>query len=121
MHEVSIVRNIFETLEEAYPDRYEQIIKVEIEAGLLSNIQPILIQNAFEALKTEEKHLENVEVEVKLLPILAHCEGCQEVFEVKFHRFVCSCGKPSSNIVQGKELQISKIDFIQTISMKNDK
>lgn len=113
MHEVSVVRNIFQTLEEAYPDRYEQIVKVEIEAGLLSNIQPILIQNAFEALKTEETHLSDVEVEVKLLPILAYCTDCQKNFEVKYHRFVCTCGKPSSKIVQGEELQISKIDFKQ--------
>lgn len=111
MHEVSVVRNIFKTLEEAYPDRFENIVKVEIEAGLLSNIQPILIQNAFEALCAESPELKKVEVEIKLLPIIAYCQSCNTEFEVKFHRFVCSCGTPSNEIRQGQELQISKIDF----------
>lgn len=111
MHEVSVVRNIFKTLEEAYPKRYERIVKVEIEAGLLSNIQPILIQNAFEALCAEEPELKKLELEVKILPIIAFCQSCQKTFEVKFHRFVCSCGLPSKDIRQGDELQISKIDF----------
>jgi hydrogenase nickel incorporation protein HypA/HybF len=55
MHELSIVRDIFSTLEEAYPGRMQDIIKVEIQAGLLCNIQPILIQNAFEAYVLDEK------------------------------------------------------------------
>lgn len=113
MHEVSVVRNIFSTLQEAYPDRYEHISKVEVEAGLLSNIQPILIQNAFEALRIEEKKLADVELEVRLLPIIAHCSSCQRDFEVIHHRFICSCGTPSKAIIQGNELQISKVEFIQ--------
>jgi hydrogenase nickel incorporation protein HypA/HybF len=111
MHEVSVVRNIFKTLEETYPERYHAIVKVKIEAGLLSNIQPILIQNAFEALCVEEPELKKVEVEVNLLPIIAYCHNCQKDFEVKYHRFVCTCGTPSQDILQGDELQISKIDF----------
>lgn len=113
MHEVSVVRNIFSTLQEAYPDRYQDISKVLIEAGLLSNIQPILIQNAFEALMHDEPSLADVELEVRLLPIIAHCDKCQKDFEVLQHRFICSCGMPSKKIVQGEELQISKVEFIR--------
>lgn len=112
MHEISVVRNIFNTLEDAYPDRYNSITRVEIEAGLLSNIQPILIQNAFEALKLDEPKLADVDLEVRLLPIIAHCTECQKDFEVVQHRFICPCGTPSKTIVQGEELQISKVEFI---------
>lgn len=113
MHEVSVVRNIFGTLQEAYPDTYQDISKVLVEAGLLSNIQPILIQNAFEALMQEEPGLADVELEVRLLPIIAHCTKCQKDFKVLQHRFICSCGTPSKKIVQGEELQISKVEFIR--------
>ena len=111
MHEISIVRQIFSTLEETYSESHEKIVKVEIEAGLLSNIQPILIQNAFEAICVEEPHLRQVELEVRVLPIVAFCSQCNQDFEVKFHRFVCPCGTPSKKITQGEELQIAKVDF----------
>ena len=111
MHEVSIIKNIVKTLEENYEDRMDSIVSVEIEAGLLSNVQPILIQNAYEALILDEPKLANVELKVKQLPIIAHCENCDKNFEVIRHRFVCDCGEPSRDIIQGDELRISKVDF----------
>lgn len=111
MHEVAIIRNIVRTLEENYKDRMDSVVSVEIEAGLLSNVQPILIQNAYEALLLDEPKLADVELEIKLLPIVAHCGKCKKDFEVLRHRFVCDCGEPSSEIVQGEELRISKVAF----------
>jgi hydrogenase nickel incorporation protein HypA/HybF len=111
MHELSIVKDIFQTLEDAYPDTYKDIVKIEIQAGLLSNIQPILIQNAFEAYVEEFKEYQDVELEVTILPIIAYCKSCNKNFEVQFHRFVCECGNPSDKIIQGEELKISKVTF----------
>lgn len=112
MHEVSIVRDIIHNLEEHYGNRFSEISSVKIEAGLLCNVQPILIQNAFEALVLEDPRLENIDLQVILLPIIAHCKSCEEDFEVKRHRFVCpNCETPSRNIVQGEELRISQVEF----------
>lgn len=111
MHEVAIVRDIVNNLETHYQDRFKEISKVKIEAGLLCNVQPILIQNAFEALILENPLLENIDLQVVLLPIIAHCGQCKKDFEVKLHRFVCSCGTPSRDIVQGEELRISQVEF----------
>lgn len=111
MHEVSIVRDIINTLEEEYKERFSKISSVKIEAGLLCNVQPILIQNAFEALVMEDSRLENIDLQVVLLPIIAHCKSCSKDFEVKLHRFVCECGTPSREIVQGEELRISQVEF----------
>lgn len=118
MHELSIVKDIFDTLKEAYPDRYEYIEKINIEAGLLSNVQPILIQNAFEAYILDDERFRNTELEVVQLPIIAKCQKCQKDFEVKYHRFVCPCGEPSTTIVQGEELRINKVTFKK---IENDK
>ena len=111
MHELSIVKDIFRTLEEAYPATHNDIVGIEIQAGLLSNIQPVLIQNAFEAYVEEYPVRRGIELEVSKLPIIAYCTSCESNFEVKFHRFVCECGKPSDKIVQGEELKISKVTF----------
>lgn len=112
MHEVPIVRDIFNMLQQHYADRFDDITKVQVEAGLLCNVQPILIQNAFEALILEEPHLAQIDLEVVLLPILARCQHCNKTFEVIRHRFVCDCGTPSREILQGEELRISKVEFL---------
>ncbi len=111
MHETGIVEEIFDTLQQEYPDRYKLIVKIQLEAGLLSNIQPILIQNAFEAYVIDHPQFADVELEVKVLSIHAFCTNCKEAFEVLFHRFVCHCGTPSSQIIQGEELRISQVIF----------
>lgn len=111
MHETGIVQDMFDTLRDEYPERYQEIVKIQLEAGLLSNIQPILIQNAFEAYIMEDIRFKDTELEVKVLPILAFCEVCQQSFEVVFHRFVCDCGTPSTQVIQGEELRITQVTF----------
>lgn len=111
MHEIAIVKDIFSTLEQAYPETYENIAKITIEAGLLCNVQPILIQNAFEAFVLEETRFRETELEIELLPIIAYCKQCTSQFEVRFHKFVCVCGQSSDQIVQGEELRISQVIF----------
>jgi hydrogenase nickel incorporation protein HypA/HybF len=112
MHEISIVRNVIELLKEKHTDKFDRITKVQIQAGLLSNVQPILIQNAFEALILDEPALSVIELEVVLTPIIVRCEPCNKNFEVIRHKFVCPCGTPSKQIIQGDELQISEVHFL---------
>ena len=110
MHELSIVKNIFDTLIENYGDRIVEITKIEITAGLLSNVQPILIKNSFAAFIEENSEYKNIELEVKVNEIEAFCEKCNKTFIVKYHKFVCdNCSTPSSIIVKGTELYISQV------------
>lgn len=111
MHELSIVKDIFDTLTSHYESRVNNIQKIQVTAGLLSNVQPVLIQNAFDAFILENIHYRDMEMEVVVNDIIAHCAHCQKNFSVHFHRFVCECGQPSSNIVQGDELYISQVIF----------
>jgi len=48
---------------------------------------------------------------VEVLPILIHCEACDKDTEVLNYTFVCTCGKPGNNIVQGLEMMINKVEF----------
>lgn len=111
MHEISLVRNIFRTLEEEFPDKVQRIRAIHLTAGLLSNVQPILMQNAFEAVLLDEPHYAGTVLHVEVLPILIKCLDCGAITEVKQYSFICTCGKPSNNIIQGEELLISKIEF----------
>lgn len=112
MHELSIVKDIFDTLNEHYDSQIDDIAKVQITAGLLSNVQPVLIQNAFDAFIAENKKYQEIELEVVVNEIVAYCENCNKNFNVKYHKFVCEdCSTPSSKIIQGNELFISQVIF----------
>jgi len=120
MHEISLVRNILKTLEEEFPSRVERIRCIQLTAGLLSNVQPILMQNAFEAVLLEEPKYNKATLQVEVLPILVYCDDCDKTTEVVNYTFACSCGKPSKNIVQGEELLISKVEFVNEEELINN-
>ena len=119
MHEISLVKNIFTILEEAFPGRIQQISRIQLQAGLLSNVQPVLMQNAFDAVVQEEPKYAGIKLEVEILPILVHCDECDKTTEVMNYKFVCNCGKPSKNIIQGEELRISQVEFVDEMEINS--
>ena len=113
MHEISLVKNIFKTLEEAFPGQLGNIRTISMRVGLLSNAQPILMQNAFAAVKQNE-HDCRASLCIEVLPIIIYCVNCKKNTEVHNFKFFCSCGRPSRNIVQGEELLISRVEFFDS-------
>lgn len=114
MHEISLVRNIFKTLEDEFPGEIEKLRAIHLRVGLLSNVQPILMQNAFEAVLLDEPKYNKATLNVEVLDVLVHCDDCDKDSEVQQYKFACSCcGKPSKNIIQGEELMISKVEFAE--------
>ena len=113
MHEISLVRNIFKTLEEEFPGEIGKVRDIYLTVGLLSNVQPILMQNAFAAVLEADPQYDKASLHVEVLPVLIHCDVCDKTTEVLNYKFACSCGKPSKNIVQGEELLITKVKFAE--------
>jgi hydrogenase nickel incorporation protein HypA/HybF len=111
MHEISLVRNIFKTLEDEFPGEIDRVRGIHLTVGVLSNVQPVLMQSAFEAVLEDQPLYNKTSLHVKVLPVLIHCKDCDKDVEVHHYKFICSCGKPSRNIIQGEELLISKVEF----------
>jgi len=112
MHEISLVRNIFSTLEAEFPGRLGDVRNIYLTVGLLSNVQPILMQNAFDAVLQDEPGYAKAILNVEVLPIKVLCAQCHTTSEVQQYKFICSrCGSPCSNVIQGEELLITKVEF----------
>ncbi len=112
MHEISLVKNIFYTLEEEFPERIKDLRGIYLTVGILSNIQPLLMQSAFEAVLQEEPQYANASLHVEVLPIKIFCDDCKTETEIHNYTFVCSgCNKPSNKITQGEEMLITKVEF----------
>ena len=112
MHEISLVRNIFYTLEEQYPDVPPEHIRcIYLQVGELSNVQPIALQSAFEAVIEDDVRYAQARLDITVTPILIFCDACQKTCTIQDYRFVCTCGKPSKNLVQGDELLITQVEY----------
>lgn len=111
MHELSLVQSIFRNLEEQFPDKMDKLLRVKIKAGLLSNVQPVLLQNAWDAVLECTPGYAGIKLDMEVLPILISCEKCGKVSQVDDYVFICSCGEPGRNIIQGNELLISEVEY----------
>lgn len=112
MHEISLVRNIFRTLEAEFKEEeLKQLSQIDLKVGLLSNVEPILMQNAFEAVTQDEQRFLQTKLIVNVVPIIIKCELCGDESEVKNYSFKCRNGHPTKNIIQGEELTIERVHF----------
>lgn len=113
MHEISLVRNIFNTLEAEFSEQdLENLEAIDMKVGLLSNIEPVLMQNAFKAVTTAEEKYETVQLNMELIPIEVHCSECGVNSRIEQYKFACRlCGKPNNNVVKGTELLIHQVHF----------
>jgi hydrogenase nickel incorporation protein HypA/HybF len=112
MHEISLVNSILKTLELEFPEKVKDISIIYLRAGILSNVQPVLMQNAFAAVQETEAKYKDVKLEVEVLPIKIFCNTCELESEVEQYKFICKqCHQASKQVIQGEELLISKVEF----------
>lgn len=113
MHEISLVRNIFSTLEAEFSaEELEGMTAIDLKVGQLSNVEPLLMQNAFEAVTVSEEKYRDVKLNVEIVPIEIFCSDCAVYSKIENYKFVCTqCGKPNNNVVRGTELLIHQVHF----------
>lgn len=113
MHETSIVNSIMRTLELQFEEEKLQRMKaIHLKVGVLSNIEPRLLHNAYGAYNYCGSKYHNVDLHVESVDVKIQCEVCNHVTDVKKYRFVCeNCERPSKNIIQGEEMLIHKVEF----------
>ncbi|TAE49279.1 MAG: hydrogenase maturation nickel metallochaperone HypA, partial [Bacteroidetes bacterium] len=77
MHEVSLVRTIFRTLDEQFsPAERAKIISINLKIGPLANIEPLLLHNAFEAVLEEGEHpYRGARLQIEQVPIMVRCSA----------------------------------------------
>ncbi len=111
MHEISLVRTIFRTLDDHFsPEELDRVEAIDLKIGPLANVEPMFLQNAFDAVVQEDEiRFKNVALNLNLVPILVQCPDCGQTSEIQNYHFICVCGKPCANVVQGNELVIERV------------
>lgn len=112
MHEVSLVRGVFRTLEgEFSSDEMQRLRQINMKVGALANVEPVLMQNAFGAVKADNPRYADVDLKIDMIPAEIECDHCGQKTVIEDYRFVCSCGRPSRNVIHGMELLIHQVEF----------
>ena len=113
MHETSIVNSIMRTLEmEFEQEKLNKMKAIHLKVGILSNIEPRLLHNAYSAYHLSHSGYQDVSLHIESTELKIQCEICNHITNVKNYRFICeNCDRPSKNVIQGEEMLIHKIEF----------
>lgn len=113
MHETSIVNSIMRTLEQEFErEKLNKMKAIHLKVGILSNIEPRLLHNAYSAYHLNHPGYHHVELHIESTPLKIQCEVCNHITDVQNYRFICeNCDRPSKNVIQGEEMLIHKVEF----------
>lgn len=113
MHELSIINSVVRTLElEFEATKLQKLKSIHLKVGILSNIEPRLLYNAYSTLNYPGSPFEYVALEIESTRIKIHCEPCDSISDVKNYKFFCKkCNRPCKKVIQGEELLIHKVVF----------
>jgi len=112
MHELSIVANLFEILEEkAEETKAKKIVMVKLQVGTFSGVVPEFLKTAFDIYKKETIASE-AKLEINKVPLKVQCQKCHAEMIKDDYVFICSkCGSKELKTVSGTELLLEKLEM----------
>lgn len=113
MHEYSVVQSLLEKVEKfADQNEAEQVTKVVVKIGVMSGIEPHLLEIAFNTFK-EKTICDGAEFIMNIQPISVHCQGCDMTSELQKAHYLCpACGSAELAIVDGEEMYLMSLEML---------
>ena len=110
MHEIGVVRSMVKTVTAfAEANRIPEIAEIVVDVGELSLVIPKYVEDLYPRV-VEDTFLKNTKLIMNIVPGLAECDECNEVFNVIEHKGYCpNCGSFEKTILTGKDFLIREI------------
>lgn len=110
MHEIGVVRQVIRTVEDfAKENDIKEVTGIVLDIGELSLVIPKYIEDIYQ-FTVKGTILENAELTMNVIPGMAECEECDEIFNVIEHEGYCpNCGSFEKEILSGKDFLIKEI------------
>ena len=115
MHELSIALSILDIAsEEAERHGDVQVEAIHLKLGALSGVVKEALLSAYQ-LATEQTQFADCRLVIEDIPILVYCSKCRAERPVRSVQWFCcsECDTPASDVVRGRELQISAMELAQ--------
>ncbi len=122
MHEFSIATSIkdivYENISTLLETKAIQVKSVTVRYGVMSQVVPEILIEAFAAVASQEEYLNNASLELLEIPALLECSACKKSFtpSSKDEIFMpCPWCKSSAShkLLEGKELIVDHIEAVE--------
>ena len=112
MHEFSIVDSLLHLAEEhATKHNAKKVTKLEIKIGVLSGVEPELLQTAFDTFK-EGTICEEAEFIMKIQPVVIKCQNCGFEGELSKDEYLCpQCKNGEIKIIDGEDMYLMSLEL----------
>lgn len=110
MHEISIVRQVTRTvLDYAAENQISEISEIVLQIGELSMIVPEYVDEVY-PLVVKGTMLEHTKLKMEMIPGMAECNECDEIFNVVEQKGYCpNCGSFEKTVLSGRDFVIKEI------------
>lgn len=112
MHEYSIVQSLLESCEEhARQNDSEKVTKVIVKIGVLSGVEPDLLQTAFDTFK-EKTVCDGCDFVINIQKVVIECFDCDEQSILEKNEFFCSkCQSNKVKVIDGEEMFLMSLEL----------
>ena len=113
MHELSLLENVREILEEhAITQNFQRIEEITLEIGALSCVEIEALKFAFESVM-KGSLAENAALHFKIIKGQGRCKNCHQTTDIQMLYDVCShCGYAPVEVIAGLEMKITELKVI---------
>ncbi|MEY3288671.1 MAG: hypothetical protein RLZZ419_913 [Pseudomonadota bacterium] len=88
-----------------------KVVRIIVRIGLLSGIEPLLLESAF-SISRAGTLAEEAEFLTETLPIRVLCNSCGAESETAINNLVCeSCGGYNTKLLSGDELILARVEL----------
>ena len=110
MHEIGIVRSMLHTVEDfCKENNVEAVSEIVVDIGELSLVIPQYVEEIYPVV-AEETRFKDTKLIMNIIPGLAECDDCDEIFNVVEHKGYCpACGSFNKTVLSGESFNIKEI------------
>ena len=112
MHEYSVVQALLEQIEGiAQQNEATKVTKVVTKIGVMSGIEPHLLEIAFNTFK-EKTICDGAEFVMQIQPLLIECNSCGKVSELQKIHYCCqSCESTNVKVIDGEDMFLMSLEM----------
>lgn len=115
MHELGIVFNIVERVEEIASEHNVDVVNsVTVEVGEVSTVIPEYLLDCWKWKSNKTKLLKDCQLKIEKIPAITICENCKKTYStIKYAKICPYCKSDKTYLLQGNEFNIKEIEIVQ--------
>ena len=112
MHEYSIVQSLLDSCEaNARANKSEKVTKVVVKIGVMSGVEPDLLQSAFDTFK-EGTMCHEAEFIINIQKVVIRCHKCNTESTLEKNQYTCpKCNATELDIIDGEDMFLMSLEL----------